>query len=162
MDTNTHRYMTNGIPHSVTALTPYLALVGAAAAAEHYVEVFGARLLDATEIDGVVVHAELDFGQGRLQVGEPSSAFGTVGPPAGGACYSLGLYCADVDAVVARAVAGGATVREEPQDFVSGDRFASILDPFGVRWTIMTRIEDISDAESRARVAAWASARSQG
>ncbi len=39
--------------------------------------------------------------------------------------------------------------------FVSGDRYASLLDPFGVRWAIMTRIEDLSPEESRRRVEAW-------
>lgn len=57
---------------------------------------------------------------------------------------------------VARAVEAGATVREAPSDFISGDRFASIRDPFGVRWSVMTRIEDLSEEESAARVAEWA------
>ena len=45
---------------------------------------------------------------------------------------------------------------ESPNTFVSGDRFASIRDPFGVRWSIMTRVEDLSEEESAARVATWA------
>ncbi len=72
------------------------------------------------------------------------------------ACYSLGLYVSDVDAVVARAVAAGATIREELSTFVSGDRYASIRDPFGVRWSVMSRIEDLSEEESSRRVAEWA------
>ena len=68
----------------------------------------------------------------------------------------MGLYVSDVDAVVERAVAAGATVREAPSAFVSGDRFASIRDPFGVRWSVMTRVEDLSDDESARRVADWA------
>ena len=40
--------------------------------------------------------------------------------------------------------------------FVSGDRYATLIDPFGVRWSIMTRIEDLSPEESGARVARWA------
>lgn len=34
--------------------------------------------------------------------------------------------------------------------------FTSILDPFGVRWSIMTRIEDLPEEESSWRVAEWA------
>ena len=49
-------------------------------------------------------------------------------------------------------------VREPLTTFVSGDRFASIRDPFGVRWSVMTRVEDLSEEESAARVAAWAAA----
>ena len=46
--------------------------------------------------------------------------------------------------------------------FVSGDRFASIRDPFGVRWSIMTRVEDLSPQESARRVAEWAASISEG
>jgi PhnB protein len=55
-----------------------------------------------------------------------------------------------------QAIPPGATIREPATTFVSGDRFASILDPFGLRWSIMTRVEDISPEESAQRVAAWA------
>lgn len=58
--------------------------------------------------------------------------------------------------MVARAVAAGATIREELSTFVSGDRYASIRDPFGVRWSVMSRIEDLSEEESSRRVAEWA------
>ena len=60
------------------------------------------------------------------------------------------------DEVVDAATAAGATVREAPSNFVSGDRFASIRDPFGVRWSVMSRVEDISEEESARRVAEWA------
>jgi hypothetical protein len=39
---------------------------------------------------------------------------------------------------------------------VTGDRFASILDPFGQRWTVMTRVEDVSAEERDRRMAEWA------
>lgn len=74
----------------------------------------------------------------------------------------MGLYVEDVDATVARAVTAGAVVREAAQTFVSGDRFASIVDPFGVRWSLMTRVEDLSEDESAARVAAWAAEQQNG
>lgn len=118
---------------------------------------FGARVVDVTEMGGAVAHAELDFGAGHLQLGEPMPDYHLVAAPEGeDDCYSMGLYVPDVDAVVERAVAAGATVREAPADFVSGDRFASIRDPFGVRWSVMTRVEDLSEEESAARVREWA------
>ncbi len=153
----TGNHATAGVPNGVTALTPFLAVQGAAQALEFYTGVFGARVVDATELGGVVVHAEIDFGQGHLQIGEPSPDYGLVPPPAApNACYSMGLYCQDVDAVLAKAIDSGATVREPAMNFVSGDRFASILDPFGIRWTILSRIEDLSEEESVRRVAQWA------
>jgi PhnB protein len=150
-------HTTDGRPNSATSLTPFLAIPRAKEAIEFYRDVFGARVVDVTEFGGVVAHADLDFGLGLLQVGEPNPQYHLVPAPDGEAdCYSLGLYVSDVDAVVDRAVAAGATVREAPSDFVSGDRYASIRDPFGVRWSVMTRIEDLSEEESARRVAAWA------
>lgn len=153
--TGTHT--TEGIPHGRTSLTPFLALDDPRGALAFYEKVFGARTIDATEMGGVVVHAEIDFGTGRLQLGASNPAYHLVGPPAGeDDCYSLGLYCADADAVVAAALAEGAELREPLSTFVSGDRFASIRDPFGVRWSVMSRVEDLSDEESARRIAEWA------
>ncbi|SEE99252.1 PhnB protein [Arthrobacter alpinus] len=148
---------THGVPDGFTSLTPFLSIPRAAEAIAFYQDVFGARTVSVTEFDGVVAHAELEFANGRMQLGEPSPDYHLVPAPDGeDDCYSLGLYCADVDAVLERAVTAGATVREPATNFVSGDRFASIRDPFGVRWSIMTRVEDISEEESTARVAQWA------
>jgi PhnB protein len=158
----TGEHTTAGTPHGHTSLTPFLAVVDAAAAVDFYTRVFGAALVDRTEMPGadgtpVVVHATLDLGNGRLQVGEVNPGFHLVPPPEGDdACYSLGLYVPGVDAVVARAVDAGAAVREPVTRFVSGDRYGSLRDPFGVRWSVMTRVEDLSDEESAARVAEWA------
>jgi PhnB protein len=150
-------HTTNGKPHGATSLTPFLAIPDARGAIAFYRDVFGARVVDVTEMGGTVAHAVLDFGDGMLQLGEPMPAFGLVAAPEGESdCYSLGLYCPDVDATTARAEAAGATIREAPSTFVSGDRFASIRDPFGVRWSIMTRVEDLSEEESARRVAEWA------
>jgi len=150
-----------GRPHGFSSLTPFLALEDPAGALKFYQDVFGARIIGVTEmpLDGksVVVHAELAFAQGRLQLGAPNPTYHLVPPPGGGqVCYSLGLYVVDVDATVEAAVARGATLREPPAPFVSGDRYASVLDPFGVRWSLMSRVEDLSEAESQARVDAWA------
>lgn len=153
------QHTTDGIPHGCTSLTPFLAVEGAANAIEFYRSVFEARVVDVTEMGGLVVHADLDFGQGRLQLGEPSPDHGLVAAPRGDVdCYSIGLYCANVDDIVERAEQAGATIREPVSTFVSGDRFASIRDPFGVRWSIMSRVEDLSETESARRVADWAAA----
>lgn len=153
----TGEHTTAGVPHGSTTLTPFLAVEGAGDAVEFYSSVFGARVVDVTEMGGIVVHAELDFGNGRLQLGEPSPQFGLVPAPAGEvACYSIGMYCSDVDDVVHRAEQAGATIREPVSEFVSGDRFASIRDPYGIRWSIMSRVEDLSESESARRVAEWA------
>src|SRR5215207_2868276 len=152
-------HTTNGRPHGSTALTPHLVVAPADKALSFYQDVLGARVLDVTRFPGSteVAHAELDFGLGKLTLSDPLAAYGLVAPLAagGGVSFSLALYVPDVDEVVARAITAGATLREPVASFVSGDRYASLLDPFGVRWTIMTRIEDLSPEESRRRVEAW-------
>jgi PhnB protein len=150
-----------GTPHGFTSLTPFHVVRDAAGALEFYQRVFGARVIDVTEMPDakggtLVAHATLDFGRGRLQIADPMLDFGLVPPPVEDAvCSSLAIYVPDVDAVVAEAEAAGASVREPVSDFVSGDRFGSIRDPHGIRWTILTRVEDLSDEESAARVREW-------
>ena len=39
---------------------------------------------------------------------------------------------------------------------MSQNRFASISVPVGVRWADMNRVEDLSEEDKSARVAAWA------
>src|SRR5438876_4770898 len=104
---------------------------GAAAPIDFYVSVFGAKLVDRMDgPGGTVAHAELDFGNGRLQLGDPAEAYQIAAPdPNAPATHSVAFYCEAVDAVVAKAEQAGATIREPAQTFVTGDRFASILDP---------------------------------
>lgn len=154
------QYTTNGKPNGYTTLTPFIVVDRPAEAIAFYEAVFGARAKSITEFgeneNKIIVHAELDFGNGFLQLGAASPSYGLVEAPGGGqACYSMGIYVPDVDHTSERAVAHGATVREPVASFVSGDRFCSILDPYGVRWSIMTRIEDLSEEESYRRVAEW-------
>ncbi|HCQ88996.1 MAG TPA: glyoxalase [Clostridium sp.] len=158
----TGKYTKNGIPNGFTAITPFIVVKNPSEAIEFYKTVFNARVKDITEFfDGngnkIVIHAELDFGNGFLQLGAENPSYKLVLPPTeDNACYSLAIYVADVDQVFKNAVARGAKVREKIVNFVSGDRFGSILDPFGVRWSIMTRIEDLSEEESICRVREWA------
>lgn len=148
----------NGIPDGYTTLTPFLVCSPAAQAITFYQDVFGATVVQRMDgPDGTVPHAELDLGNGRLQLGDAAEQYGLVAPEQRDAVSSSTcIYVADVDAVFAAAVAHGATVREKPDTFVTGDRFASVIDPFGHRWAIMTKVEDVTPEESDRRLAEWA------
>ncbi|WP_226002037.1 VOC family protein [Paenibacillus sp. BJ-4] len=156
------KYTKKGMPNGFTSITPFITVKNPSEAIEFYKSVFNARVKDITEYpdengNKIIVHAELDFGNGFLQLGAANPTYQLVLPPdEGNACYSLGIYVMNVDQVFENAVARGAKVREPIANFVSGDRFGSILDPCGVRWSIMTRIEDLSEEESSRRVAEWA------
>jgi PhnB protein len=147
------------VPPGYTSLTPFLCVRDGAAALDFYCQAFGATVVSRMDgPGGIVAHAELDFGHGRLQLSDAMSDYGLVAPSGEGAVsHSTCLYLADVDAVAARAVELGAILREPPTTFVTGDRFASILDPFGHRWALLTRVEDVSAEEQERRLGAWAS-----
>ncbi|MGY1828070.1 MULTISPECIES: VOC family protein [unclassified Blastococcus] len=148
-------------PAGYTTLTPFLVCAPAAEAIGFYGEVFGATLVSRMDgPGGTVLHAELQFGEGRLQLSDPNDEYGLVAPTRDGdrVSGSTCIYVADVDAVFAAAVERGATVREAPSTFVTGDRFASVLDPFGHRWAVMTRVEDLTPAEVERRLAEWGAA----
>lgn len=153
----------SGLPQGSTSLTPHIVVKPAEKAIAFYKDVFGVQILGVTRLPGSdqVAHAILDFGTGQLTLSDPLEAYGLHAPdPTRGPSFSLAVYVANVDEVTERAAQGGATVREPPKTFVSGDRYASVVDPFSVRWSIMTRVVDISPEESRRRVEEWS--RQQG
>jgi PhnB protein len=155
--------ITDGRPEGYTTLTPFLVCSPAAEAIAFYGAVFGATVVSRMDgPDGSVLHAELDLGVGRLQLSDPNAEYGLVAPRRDGdqVSSSTCIYVADVDAVFAAAVERGATVREKPSTFVTGDRFASIYDPFGQRWAVMTKVEEVSQEESERRLAEWAATQS--
>lgn len=151
---------THYLPDGFTTLSPLIVVSPASAAIDFYTDVFGARVTSRMDgPDGSVWHCELDFGRGRMTVMDPNPEFATVANDAttDDAAFSLAVYVADVDGVLQAARGRGARVREEPVDFeVTGDRFASIQDPFGVRWTIMTRVQERTDAQIQEGLDAWA------
>lgn len=126
-------------PAGRTALTPYIAVAGAAAAIEWYGEVLAARVVDGPVVmpDGRVGHAELELAGGaRLMLSEEHPEIGVTAPaPGAGATVTLHLDVRDVDAVLARAVAAGAGLERAAADHPYG-RNAVLRDPFGHRWML--------------------------
>ncbi|WP_299573541.1 VOC family protein [uncultured Williamsia sp.] len=116
---------------------PYLAVVGADAAIDWYVEHLGARLRGTpiTMPDGRVGHAELELGGGAVYLAEAFDEIGLAAPAPGAVSVSLMLAVDDADAAVAAAAAGGATVQREPYD-AHGSRTGVVIDPFGHRWML--------------------------
>jgi PhnB protein len=146
----------NPIPEGYHSLVPFIVVNEAAKAIAFYEQVFGAEVLMRNDgPDGSVIHCDLKIGDSVLQMGDPNPQWGLAVPNAEQITASLGLYVEDCDAVFAKAVEAGATVREEPSVFLTGDRYASIADPFGRRWSIMTRVEDVSHAEAQRRLDEW-------
>jgi hypothetical protein len=79
-------------------------------------------------------HAELDFGGTTLMLSDEYPEMDILGPrPDAPTCVSLHLHVDDADAVIARAVALGATLERAAQDAFYGERSGVVRDPFGHR-----------------------------
>jgi PhnB protein len=146
------------------ALTPYIVVRNAADAIRFYAEAFGAtELFRLAEPGGKVGHAELAIGDSCLMLADEYPDFGALSPPSvGGSPVSLHLSVDDVDATVQRAEAAGATVLRPVKDEFYGDRAGMIVDPFGHKWHLATRKEDVSPEEMQRRWTAALTPAEQG
>ncbi len=135
-------------------LCPYLAVKGAQAAIDFYVNAFGAsldfKLVDPS--DGRIGHAELRFGATRLFLADEYPDFGAVSPETlGGSPIKLHLEVPDADAFMAHAVQHGATVLRRVKLEFYGDRTGMVVDPFGYSWFIASKFEEVSPVEMQRR-----------
>jgi PhnB protein len=146
----------NPVPDGYRSLNPFLAVADGAKAIDFYSAVFGAEVLSRHDLpDGKVAHAELRIGDSLLQLSDEMPQIGLRAPTGEWVHSSVVHYCVDVDAVFALAIEHGARQVEEVQTFVTGDRFGTVIDPFGHRWAIMTRVEEVSREEAERRVQEW-------
>jgi uncharacterized glyoxalase superfamily protein PhnB len=146
------------VPAGYTSLTPFVVVDGAEQAIAFYQAVLGARVVARNDTpDGTkIAHCELEVANGRMQLSDPMPDHNLVAPAGGDQVSgSTVAYLPDVDAAHAKAVELGAKSYGEPTTFVTGDRFAAILDPWGHRWALMTRVEDVDPEEANRRVENW-------
>jgi PhnB protein len=145
------------IPDAYRRVTPCLVVRGGVKAMEFYAEVFGAtERMRFPGPGGTIAHAEIQIGDSVVIIEDEIPEQGSKAPPPGGVAgspSSLFIYVEDVDAVIARAVELGATLKRPPQDQFYGDRDGHILDPFGHGWTIATHVEDVAPEEMARRMA---------
>jgi PhnB protein len=144
------------IPDGYHAITPYLSIKGAAAAIEFYKRAFGAtERMRMTQPDGRVGHTELQLGDSCIMLADEFPEMDCKSPQTlGGTPVALHMYVTDVDAVVTRAVAAGATLVRPVQDQFYGDRSGTVTDPYGHVWHISTHKEDVPMEELKRRAAA--------
>jgi PhnB protein len=144
------------IPDGYHSITPYLIVADGAGAIAFYQQAFEAKVrMRLAPPDGKIGHAELRIGDSLIMLADEAPQMGALAPPTvGGSPVGLHLYVEDVDAVVARAVAAGATVTRPVADQFYGDRLGTIEDPFGHRWHVSTHIEDVAPEEIGRRAAA--------
>jgi len=144
------------IPEGYHSVTPYLIVSGASDAIAFYKKALGAQeVMRLADPGGKVHHAEIKIGDSRIMLADEHPEIQALSPKTvGGSPVSIHLYVEDVDAAVERAVAAGAKLVRPVADQFYGDRVGGIEDPFGYRWFIATRKEDLTMDEIRRRAAA--------
>lgn len=106
--------------------------------------------------NGSVMHAELTIGDSLFMVSDEAPEWGNQSPQTlGGTPVTFCLYVADVDTAFARAVKEGGKETMPLADQFWGDRMGQIVDPFGHKWSLAQRIENVSDAETERRGQEW-------
>jgi PhnB protein len=135
-------------------IIPSLTVNNAGAAIAFYQKVFGAtldgRILRAP--DGVVIHAELLFGDMRIFLNDESPEMGAHSPAHyGGTSVGLQLAVPDVDKTYTEALAAGATSKMPPNDAFWGDRYAYVFDPFGHGWGLFAPKEQLTSDQIEER-----------
>jgi PhnB protein len=133
--------MVKPIPEGLRTLTPALAVDGAAEAIEFYKRAFGAEeVMRAPDPTGKKIwHANLRIGDSHFFINDVSPEMGV-----SASASSLWIYAPDVDAAFARATKAGAKTSMPPADMFWGDRMATVIDKWGIRWNLATHIKDLT------------------
>lgn len=140
-------------PQGYHSITPYLIVQNASDAIKFYKNCFGAtEVLRMEQPDGKIGHAELVIGDAKIMLADEHPDMGARSPSAyGGSPVGIHLYISNVDSVVEKALANGAKVTRPIENMFYGDRSGTIQDPFGHKWHISTRIENLSHKEIKKR-----------
>lgn len=147
--------MTRPVPDGFHTITPHLVVADARAAMTFYREAFGAEETFCNQIpDGPVLNAQMRIGDSLFMLNDEFPDQGALGPRSGQATpVTIHLYVEDVDALYQRAEQAGATVLMPLADTFWGDRYAMLQDPAGNRWSLASRIEDLSSEQMMERAA---------
>jgi len=146
------------VPEGFHTITPQLRVRGAAAALDFYRAAFGAtELMRNLAPDGrSIMHARLRIGDSIVIVNDEFPERGGTSPAAlEGSPVTLHLYVEDADVAFERAVKAGAKVEMPISDMFWGDRYGQLVDPFGHRWSIGHKIEDLTPTQMRERAAKY-------
>ena len=145
------------VPEGFHTVTPSLVVRDAAKAIDFYKKALGAEeLVRMPGPDGKIMHAELKIGDSIIFLSDEVPHSSAKSPQTLGASTGvLNLYVQDVDNAFQRAVDAGGKVSMPVADQFWGDRYGSLVDPFGHTWGIGTHKEDLSPEQMKERMNAF-------
>jgi PhnB protein len=143
------------VPEGMHTVTPHLTVKGAADYIDFLKRAFGAVELHRSPVpSGKLVHAAVRIGDSVVMLNDHMPEFGS--PPIAEGMWpiALHLYVPDVDAAFAQATAAGCKVTMPLADQFWGDRYGQLEDPFGFRWSIAARKEELTPEQRNDRMKA--------
>jgi PhnB protein len=145
----------NPIPEGYPRVMPYLCVDGAAEAIEFYTKVLGGQeRMRMPGPDGKLGHAEIEIGDAVIMLADEAPQMEFRSPKTiGGTPVTIHVYVEDADAVFDAAVSAGANALRPVENQFYGDRSGQFEDPFGHRWNVATRVEDVPSDEMEKRMA---------
>jgi PhnB protein len=134
-------------------ITAHIIARDAARAADWYAEALGAEIGTRIRVpDGRYMRIELRLGDSQLMIADEFPEMGAVSPQAVGGTYgALTVAVEDADAAWQRALEAGAQVFHELEDAFWGERYGQFIDPFGHRWGVAQRLEEVTPEEVERR-----------
>jgi len=144
------------IPAGCHTVIPHLVVRGAGEAMEFYKKAFGAKeRFRSPGPGGKLMHAEMEIGDSRIYLADEFPEMGSKSPQTlGGTPIVVHLWVTDVDSAFQRAVGAGAKVLMPVADQFWGDRYGSVVDPYGHQWSIATHVKDMTPEEMQKAAAA--------
>lgn len=142
------------IPEGYHTVTPSLVVIDVDKAIELYGKAFGAQKIARYTCPetGKVMHAEIKIGDSRIMLCEENAKMGCLSPlTLKGASLTLYVYVEDVDAAFDLAIRAGVKVDNPVIDQFWGDRGGQLTDPFGYRWFLATRKENLTEEQVNER-----------
>jgi PhnB protein len=134
------------------AVVPHIYIEGASKGIAFYQRAFGAvELFRIARADGGILHAEISVCGSVVMLGDPDGRL--YGEPRiiGRCTAGLHVFVEDNAALLRRAVAAGAEQIQAPTEMFYGANSASVRDPFGHVWVLLTWKEDLDAAEMERR-----------
>ena len=135
------------------AIVPHIYVDGASDAIAFYRRAFGAvELFRIARPNGRIVHAEISICGSLVMIGDPDNEQ-VYGDPRklGRTSAGLHIFVDDNQALLDRAVRAGATQVQPPTNMFYGANSASLQDPFGHVWVLLSWKEDIDPGEIQRR-----------
>lgn len=140
------------VPEGFRTITAALTVRNGNKALEFYKQAFGAEVRGVhLTPDGKVAHAEIKIGDSVFMLSDEFPPIAVSPETIGGTASGLIIYAENIDQLWDRAIKAGGTVTMPLDNQFWGDRWGTLTDPFGHRWSLAQHVEDVAPDEMARR-----------